>query len=212
MRPWTPIPAPERNTVLQISPRLRRLAALTAIGMRGLLIFVLGIGALVALVAAQLGPALLLAAVAGLAVWRLRAAWNRRPAKPVPLSSRAGGMLEDLDILGWTVRGAMSTPHGRLSYLAAAAGDVIAFAVMLVDRRLETTDLHGVAAIADWIAAAGIYPAVVPVLVGGELRDLEHLEGPVLVVSADRLLSALDEAARHAREASGVRLADPVAV
>jgi len=187
---------------------MRRVAALTAIAMRGLLIFVLGIGALVALVAAQLGPALLLAAVAGLAVWRLRAAWSRRPAKPEPLSSGAGRMLEDLDILGWTVRGAMSTPHGRLSYLTAAPADGIAFAVMLVDRRLQATDLHGVAAIADWIPVAGVYPAVVPVLVGGELRDVEHLEGPVLVVSADRLLGALDEAARHARDAADAGLAD----
>lgn len=168
-----------------------------------LLIALLTLGALISIAALDFGAAFVLAAAAALAILgRRRARRDAAQQRKHILSAQIDGLTE----AGWEARDSIDTPFGPIDHLAIAPDDRFAFAILVAENEVSAEALYVVADAADWLAQGGRYVAVVAVLVAGALRDVEQLDGPVLVVSTDRLVEALHSASREA-----ARLVDPAA-
>jgi len=179
---------------MSLVKRAARLAR-TAAGL--LLIALLLVGVAGALVTLNLPAAVLLGAVAALAIW-LRKRRCREDAARIATTLPA--QTRGLQAAGWTVSDPLDTPAGELSHLVATPDGRYAFAVLSIPGELAQEHLPAVAAMADWLTAGGRYRSVVAILVGGRLLDVEQLEGPVLIVSPNRLMDALETAAAAGRE------------
>jgi len=172
--------------------RLRRIASATTLfGFTALL----AVALVAAVVSGAFGAALILLGALAVAVWRVRA---RRSTQTVPDAPDVEEDLDDLQIAGWTIRHNIKTPYGVLEHVAAAPRDQIAFAISEQHGHLESEHLTEVAQVADWIHHGGLYPGVVPVLLATALTDIEAMRGPVLILSPDKLLTALQQAATEA--------------
>jgi len=155
----------------------------------------LAIALLMALVSGTFGGALILLAALAVAIWRIRA---RHSSAAAPAAPDIDEDLDDMQIAGWTIRHDVNTPFGVLEHVAASPRDQIAFAISEQPGQLESEHLTEVAQVAEWIHHGGRYPGVVPVLLATALTGIEAMSGPVLVISPDRLLAALQEAAAEA--------------
>jgi hypothetical protein len=153
-----------------------------------LLISLLILGALISIAALDFGAAVILSAAAALAIiGRRRGRRDAAQKRKHILSAQIDGLTE----AGWATRDTIDTPFGPIDHLAVAPGDRCAFAILVAEKEVSPESLYAVADAADWLAQGGRYAAVVAVLVAGALRDVEQLDGPVLVVSTDRLVEAL---------------------
>lgn len=168
-----------------------------ATGLGSLMIGLLATGSLLSLLALNFGAAIILAAAAAVAiVTRRLARRDARERRRHALSAQIDGLTE----AGWTIRDGLDTPSETLGHLAVTRDGRFAFAIAVRTGELAADDLYRVADAAAWLAEGQRYRSVVPVLVGTHLTDIERLEGPVLIVSCDRLVEALDSAATAAAE------------
>jgi len=180
--------------------RAVRLRRLTAAGFLYGFTALLAIAFLMALVSGAFGGALILLATIAVAIWRIRARQGKTSA---PTGQDVEADLDDLQIAGWTIRHDVNTPNGVLEHIAASPRDQIAFAISEQPGQLESEHLTEIAQVAAWIHYGGLYPGVVPVLLAAALDDVEVTRGPVLVLSPDKLLTALQDAATEAERLNG---------